>query len=141
MASYTIDGNDLKTTYGITVLNCSGDLDFLKRKGKTSHDWKDEDGIEAFTQSRDIKFEARTITLNCCLTGNTKADFLSKLSAFKTVLYNNGTHALYRSLTGKTHNVFFEAGASIDPPAKWVLNGKNTAFFTLKLTEPEPSRD
>lgn len=140
-AYYTIDGNNLRTTYGIYVIQCSGDLDLLKRKGETSHSWPDQDGVESYTDARDMKFEPRTITLNCVMVGKTKADFLAKHSDFKKLLEKSGLRSLYRSLTYKTHSVYFADGCSITPPVKWVENGQNVAYFTLKLIEPVPARE
>ena len=62
---YELDGLDLEDTYGIHVIKVRGIHDFLKRKGETAHNWLDDDGEESYTDSSDIHFEPRDITLTC----------------------------------------------------------------------------
>jgi len=139
MALYRLDGKNMKTEYGISVLRCTGNLDMLKRKGASSHSWPDEDGEEAFTDADDIVFGPRDISLVCVLRQPTKATFLTKLSAFKHVLESSGLHTLYIDTTGVTHSVFCIDGGSVTPLTKW-NPGIMAGQFTLKLREPVPAR-
>ena len=86
MAEYRLDGLNMKTAYGISVLRSTGNLDQTKRKGKTGHNWLDEDGEEEYTDSNDIYFDPRDIVLNCQIRSATKATFLTNLDSFKAVL-------------------------------------------------------
>lgn len=136
--AYTLDGNDLETTYGIRVVKSYGFLDFLKRKGDTEFSWPDSDGVEAFTDSTDIYYEPRTIKLDCVLVGSTFSDMKAKLDAFKTALQASGTRSLYNSFTGVTYTVYFKDGASTELLTK-INAAKNICRFMITLIEPDPT--
>jgi hypothetical protein len=147
MASgYLFDGNDMKDTYGITVIKCSGILDFLKRKGETSHNWLDEDGEEAYTDSSDIYYEPRDIILDCIMIGTTRNNFASKHNAFRYILQSPGMHTFKTPYWSITHNVYFKDGGRVDMITPWeshVAAGatkKYIARFSITLREPEPMR-
>lgn len=139
MAVYQIDGNDLRTVYGITVERCDGNLSFPKRKGVTAHSWPDEDGEESYTDAEDIVFEPRDIYLTGRIRGETRTAFLTKLNAFRKKLESAGLHSLYIGNTGITHSVYCEDGLSVSTLTKW-SSGIMVAAFTLKLREPVPAR-
>jgi len=145
-SGYTIDGNDLKDTYGIIVIKVSGILDFLRRKGDTGHNWLDEDGEDYYTTASDIYFEPRDITLDCVLVGNTRNDFASKHNAFKYILESPGLHSLKTPYYSLTYNVYLKDGGKVDMITPWrshVTAGsqnKYIARFSITLREPEPAR-
>ena len=137
--SYSIDGNDLETTYGVKVLSVSGAFDFLERKGETSYDWLDEDGEEAFTDASDIYFKSRTIYMNCLLVATSKSDFMTKLNAFKYLLESAGEHSLSLPYEASARQVYYKSGDTLETPRNWNTD-KLVARFILKLVEPNPSR-
>jgi len=137
-SGYLLDTLDMASTYGVYVQKTKGALDFLKRKGKTSHSWLDSNGEEAFTSTDDINFEPRDIILYCYMKANTKADFLTNLNAFKLILESSGLHTLKLPFLASNLNVYFKAGGSLDMLTGWnstTLVGK----FILKLREPSPT--
>ena len=137
---YKIDGNDLASTYGVFVQKTSGALDFLKRKGVTAHNWPDEDGEEAFTDSGDIVFEPRDIVLSCFIKADSKTNFLSNLNSFKAKLAGSGLHSLTLPclpISSPTISVYYKEGGALELLTNWnssMLVGK----FMLKLREPVP---
>jgi len=134
---YKLDSLDLATTYGIYVQKTKGALDFLKRKGETSHSWLDENGEEAFTDADDIFFRPRDILLFCYIKADTKANFLTHLNSFKTVLEGSGLHTLTLPLLSTGLRVYFKDGGALNMLTSYnssLLVGK----FILKLREPVP---
>jgi hypothetical protein len=136
---YKIDGNDLETTYGVTVYKVTGPFDFPKRKGETAFDWPDEDGEEAYTDADDIVFEARDIILSCYIKATSRTDFLTKLNSFKAVLIASGTRTLALPYTTETFTVYYTAGSALEMLSKWNSATYMGKFF-VKLREPNPAR-
>ncbi len=140
MAIYRLDGNNLFTTYGVKVLQSIGNLDFLKRKGKTSENWLDEDGEEEYVLANDIYYQPRDINLTCMIRAANKTTMLTNLSALKAVLESAGLHTLFLGTTGVTHSIYFKDGGKIRPITKWDGSTIMAASFVLKLREPDPVR-
>jgi len=140
MAQYRLDGSNLKTTYGVKVLESDGNIDFLKRKGKTSENWLDEDGEQAYVLDNDIYFEPRDIILTCQIRGSSNSAMITSLNSLKAVLESPGLHTIYIGTTGLTHTVYFKDGGRITRATKWGADGGMKANFRLILREPEPAR-
>jgi len=139
MASYKIDGNDLYSTYGVKVLDAHGHLDEPKRKGETEQSFPDANGVDAFTDSDDIFFEARDIWLTCVLIATTSTLFNTQLTAFKTLLEGSGLRALNLPYpVATTYNVYMKDGFKINMASKFIGNDIK-ARFTLKLRETDPA--
>ena len=134
---YKLDSLDLATTYGIYVQKTKGALDFLKRKGETSHSWLDENGEEAFTDADDIHFGPRDIILFCYIKADTKADFLTNLNSFKAVLEGSGLHTLTLPLLSTSLRVYFKDGGALNMLTSY-NSSKLVGKFILKLREPVP---
>jgi len=137
-SGYLLDSVDIAATYGVYIQKTKGSMDFLKRKGKTSYSWPDEDGEEYFTDAGDIFFEPRDIILFCFIKATSKANFFSQLNAFKAVLKGAGLHTLKLPFLSSNLNVYFVAGGSLDMLTNWngsMMVGK----FILKLREPCPT--
>ena len=137
-SGYLLDSVDIAATYGVYVQKTKGSMDFLKRKGKTSYSWPDEDGEEYFTDAGDIFFEPRDIILFCFIKATSKANFHSQLNAFKAVLKSSGTHTLKLPFLSSNLNVYFVAGGALNMLTGWngsMMVGK----FILKLREPCPT--
>jgi len=140
MAIYQLGGFNMENTYGVHVEKVKGNLDFLKRKKPTGHNWADEDGVEEYTDSNDIKFEPKTIILYCRLHATTKADFNTKLNNLKIALEASGTLALIiPNPTPTAHTVDFISGGAIQMLTKW-NDSNNVGKFMLKFIEPIPAR-
>jgi hypothetical protein len=138
MAAWTIDGVNLKNTYGITVTRSTGFLDLLPRKGETGHSWPDEDGEESYTDAADIVFESREIVLHCIMQGTSKSDLMSKRAAFVAAIDAPGLRVLANPHTGLSYSVYRAAASAVTVLSKW-NPGKNTIDFALKLIEPDPT--
>jgi len=136
-SGYLFDGLDLGNEYGIYIEKAKGYMDIPKRKGKTEYDWEDENGVEAFTDADDIHFEARNIILTCHILANSKADFLTKLNAFKTKLTNPGIHTLKLPYKNVLYNVYFREKSALNILTKWNGN-KLVSKFYISLREPKP---
>ena len=137
-SGYLLDSVDIAATYGVYVQKTKGALDFLKRKGKTSYSWPDEDGEEYFTDAGDIFFEPRDIILYCYIKATSKVNFHTQLNAFKAVLKSSGTHTLKLPFLSSNLNVYFVAGGALNMLTGWngsMMVGK----FILKLREPCPT--
>ena len=139
MAEYRLDGSNMKTKYGITVLRSVGSLDQTKRKGKTGHNWLDEDGEEEYTDTNDIYYEPRDISLDILIQASTRLAFLTNLDSFKSTLQSPGLHTLYIGATCVTHSVYMKDGFKLKPATKW-SSQLTVATFRLKLREPDPAR-
>jgi len=135
---YKFDSLDLATTYGIYVQKTKGALDFLKRKGETSHSWLDENGEEAFTDADDIFFRPRDILLFCYIKADTKANFLTNLNSFKAVLERPGLHTLKLPFLDNALNIYFKDGGALNMLTGW-NSSKLVVKFILKLREQEPA--
>jgi len=135
---YLFDGVDLAEEYGIYVEKASGFWDLPKRKGETEYDWEDEDGVEAFTDSADIFFDARDVRLACHIRATSQGDFLKKLNAFRTVLMGSGLHTLKLPYNGSiVYNVYFRDKSSLRFITKW--NGTRLiGKFYITFREPDP---
>jgi len=140
MGSYRLDGLSLEDTYGVHVMSVRGHLDFLKRKGETSHDWLDEDGEEEFTDADDIKFKPRDITLNCYIKATNRNTFFQNLDAFKLILQSAGLHTLAVPYMSTTFSVYFKDGGQVNIESKWASGVAHDVIgtFAIKLREPDP---
>jgi hypothetical protein len=134
---YLLNSQDFKDTWGVCVEKTSGFLDLPKRKGQTEQGWDDEDGIEAFTDSDDIYFEARDLILYCFITADSISDLKTNFDSFKAELIQSGEQTLYNPKTETTHTIYFKDGIAI---SEQHLNGKYVLKFTLILREPEVTR-
>ena len=136
-SGYKIGSNDLASTYGVYVQKVRGNLDFLKRKGETAHNWLDYNGEEAYTDAGDIHFEPRDILLFCYIKADTKTDFLNNLNSFKAVLEGPGLHTLKLPFSSSILSVYLKDGGALDMLTGW-NSSKLVGKFILKLREPVP---
>lgn len=134
---YLFDGLDLGSEYGIYIEKAIGFWDLPKRKGVTEYSWEDEDGVQSFTDSDDIYWDARNVRLQCFIKADTKIDFLTKLNAFKTVLISSGLHTLKLPYGSMVYNVYFKEKSALRLLTKWNGN-KLIGKFYIPLREPDP---
>ncbi len=138
MSLYSIDGNDLETTYGIVVSAGKGFLDMPKRKEPTAHDWQGENGEEPFTDSNDINYEPRDITLDCSIYAATIAALETNLKAFRAVLLGSGLRTLVNPYTASPIEVYYKYFFSFNPITK--VNANLVVLqMRIKLREPVPT--
>ena len=79
--SYTIDGSDF-STFNMQVISCKGLLDMPGRTGEHEHDWGDSNGVEAYVNAADLKWNGREIRLFVFYQGsNMNTDVESLISA------------------------------------------------------------
>ena len=89
--SWKINGNDLKTTYGVYVAKSSNILDLAPWHDRLSGiDWLDQNGKEYWYNYVELKFEDREIVLNCWMT--VKGGYAAFYAAVQ---------AFYDAITGK----------------------------------------
>lgn len=136
-SGFKIDGDDLSDTYGIEVTKTKGIFDHPKRKGKTEHSWLDSNGVEYYTESADIRFEARDIYLHCFIKHTVKATFLTNLNNFKTALQASGLRTLTIPGITTTFDVYFRDGFKFDKLTPWDAD-TIVGTFILRLREPDP---
>lgn len=67
--SYSIAGNNF-STYNMQVISSVGGMDFPGRLGEIEHDWKDDNGVEAYVEASDLKWNGRDISLLLLHSGN-----------------------------------------------------------------------
>ena len=139
-AGYLLDGLDILDTYNIRVMKVDGLYDFLERKGKTAHNWEDEDGEEEYVDSNDIYFLPRDITIKCYIRVSSRNDLLTSLDAFKLVLQSAGLHTFKVPYMSINYNIYFKDGGKVDIQSKWAENQAHVVIgvFTIRLREPNP---
>lgn len=134
---YLLDGLDLAKQYGIYIEKSNGFWDLPKRKGVTEYSWDDEDGVQSFTDSNDIYWDARDLRLQCFIKADSKIDFLTKLNAFKTILISAGLHTLKLPYGSMVYNVYFKESSTFNILTRWDGN-KLVGRFYIPLREPKP---
>jgi hypothetical protein len=80
---YFIDGKDLYSDYGITVLRSNGEEDFPKPKERLEVNWPDEHGLDV--DEGVTLFEPREITLECLMQQASPSQAQAKLKSFRTL--------------------------------------------------------
>ncbi|QTE36031.1 hypothetical protein J3L18_23245 [Mucilaginibacter gossypii] len=107
MMQYSLNGHDLKQTYGVLISNGSETfLAFPKRKDSLEMNWPEQDGIDK--DLNDPHFEAREFKLTCALIAYGLADFNNKYNGFFTELSKLGTHELYIKDLDRTFLVYYK---------------------------------
>jgi len=114
--SYTIGGNNF-SSYNMKVTSSMGALDFPKRLGDIDHDWKDTNGVEAFTEAANLLWDGREIDLLVYYSGSDLDDDLATFRGLyegtpSTLVTTYGTHtATLRSI--KTRQVYEPNGKAV----------------------------
>lgn len=134
----SINSKSFESEFGVYLKRATGMFDFLKRKGKTFHDWQDQDGVEPFVENDDILFEKREITMQCYLVANGEDDFRIKVNSLKSELLQEGLHELVLQYSDRIYDVYFDAGTKFKLKTSW-NTGKLIAEFDLKFIEPNPT--
>ncbi len=134
---YKIDGNNLKTTYGITIRDSDGVLDVPGLKEPVTNDWADRHGVEVDLDTPIRK--SRVITLQAFLEATDPQQLIERIAAFDTLIMSSGLKQLIITMTDidipLIFMVYCEEGIKFDK--KWTP-GDTAALFELVLIEPEP---
>ncbi|GEM_PF-449146 len=133
----TIDGKNIKTEYGCTLLWQSFDalLKFPKRKAVVYNNWAESDGIEP--DLTDVEYESKNIQLVFLLESRTLAQFWELYKK----LYSDITAPGYRILDFTN---LLQYKLRYDISSKYVIPqpfniGENITSFTLDFIEDKPS--
>ncbi len=135
---YTFDAKDFWTEWDTQVMLVTGLGGFPKRKEPTEYDWQDEDGVQAFTDEDDIKFEARDITLKCYIKETTEDRFWTKLSAIRSSMCATGLHDLKVKHAFNIFRVYYKSGSALEMLTRW-NTANNVGEFYLPFREPNPT--
>lgn len=150
LSGYTIDGYDLYGTWKINVRKITGLYSFLARKGETFHSWLDSDGVEAYTLSTDIYFEARDNIFMFCWLWTSSFDlahpygaFGGFLESFRSVLEAAGTRSLIVPYSDKIFTLMYVKGSDVEMQTPPNAMGNTDAYigdFWIQFKEPTPTR-
>ena len=125
---YSINGQDLYSTYGIIV---TGGLDtFLapnERKEPFSKDWGDSDGIEYDLSS--VVLQARTFKIEGYIIASSLADFNTKFNALKTVLNSTGYLVITVGAIEDSFTAFCKSVPDFRGVTKRIKNSDKLGFF------------
>jgi hypothetical protein len=125
---------------GLHVSKVSGLWDFPPLK-QTGTDWSDADYTEVSTRLIDYQYEARTITLDCFVYGNTWGDVNTKLSNLRAELTDALGYGLRMLLmpayTLRGHLVQL-AKTTVFEPYRYFENRQCVAKFKIVFIEPQP---
>ncbi len=139
--SYLLDGNNLKTTFGISIAEGDGRKGFYdlpKRKNPVEYNWEDSDGVEAYTDADDIVFEARNLRLHCTIVGVSTTDLEEKISNFKSLIMQSGLRTLLTPYSSESFSVYFVKAYAFKLQSKLTDSGQVAGSFVLHLREPNP---
>lgn len=130
---YFIDGVDLYTQYGVTVLNSSGEIDFSKPKKRLELDWPDDHGVSV--ESGDTFLEPKEIVLECMLEQSTLALANSKLRSLHAALSTSGLRQLKTFKDApRVHMVYLSDKIDVQR-----FDQGKTLLFKIKFLEPIPA--
>lgn len=130
-----LNGNDLYSTYGLTITNVVPALLALPdRKASVSHDFPEENGISI--DLTNPAFSARTFTFNCILQADTVGDLKNRYQGLFTLLKIAGTYQFYNSFLDMTVYLFYQKQSNLTS-----VNRTASGFaikFDLQFGETDP---
>ncbi len=135
--SYTLNGKDLETLFGVTVTDGSDTfLAFPKRKKSLSHNYQDKNGIDI--DLSEPYFEARPFKLSCALVADSRVLFWEKYNGLFTELSLPGILDLYISDLDKTFNIYYEDQQNVGKITA-LDGGEVCVKFDLLFSETDPA--
>lgn len=136
MIDYTLDGVNIRSTYGVYVSSSTGIIGMPKKKPGVSVSYADENGT--YVDMSKALYEDRTIQLKCFIQGTGNANLLAKFNTFTAALNAPGLHYLC-VLMDSTPKLLFTIYNSeeIDMSKEW-SDGAVVGTFNLKLVDPMP---
>lgn len=140
LLQYLLNGNDIKTTYGITISDSRGLFNFPGLKEPVKGEWPDEHG--SIVDLTEPTYRERTIELDCWMKGTDAQDLISKINAFVAEITKAGLQQLMVQYDDEQEQpliymVYLDG--EIDFEKEW-SQGEMTTQFTLVLIEPEPGK-
>jgi len=135
---YKINSQEMDDVWGVYVEKVEGVLDLSARKGKTEHNWLDENGVEEYTEAADIRLEARDITLRCFISATSQTNFHTQLNAFKAELIQSGLQTLELPYFTSAFSVYYQKKMRFTTNPRW-NDSTLAAKFVLTLREPDPT--
>lgn len=136
--TYFIDGYSLYTYFGIGVE--SGSADFLKfpdRKDSTSHDWKDENGLDVDLTR--VFLAAREATLNMWLLADDENDFWTKYNLFLSSVTKPGLRRLTVSEFDRDYYVYYKKMVTLTRLTRIKDTTKIGLKFSVTFIEQDPT--
>lgn len=126
----SINSKNLRSVFKISVLKIAGIFDMPGRVSPYERDWKDSDGVDAFTDSEDLYFRQRRITLECIMDAADMMEFQYNLGLFREEVYKQFTLTTPLS----QHTCVLKEGAQVKFLTSKYQSGV-TASFTLVCNE------
>ena len=135
---YTFDDLNLKTEFNVDVLDCSGFMDIIPRKGPTEVDfgWNSE-GVTAFTDAADIWVEPKDIVLSCAIKETTQERLWLNFSGLVSKITEAGLHELSIPDVANILMVYHRDATIGKMETKWRSNFL-VLKFDIKLRWPIP---
>jgi hypothetical protein len=133
----TIDGKDILTEYGCTLLKGSyNDLfRYPKRKSVVYNNWAEADGIEP--DLSEVEFEQKTVKLDFAMQAASVSEFMSRYGRLIRDVSAPGIRQLGFDF-GKTCRLRYGANSAYRYPCAF-NEGRNLSIFTLEFTEDSPT--
>lgn len=133
----TIDGKNIYTEYGCTLLEGSFDdlLKYPKRKAVKYNNWAEADGIDPDLSV--VEFEPRKVKHTFLMEAGTIEQFWTRYRKLVTDLSAPG-YRTFEVIPGLINNMRMNAGASYNLPTPFNV-GKAVSSFDINFTEDELS--
>lgn len=139
---YIINGEDLYTEYGVTVLKSEGEIDIPKPKERQKVSWPDDHGEDVYTD--ETFYGPREITLECMIRfksgtlGQSRIGAIRALRAFQDTITTSGLKMLISFKSDALpHMVYVEDFGKV--VSYHSGNDTVTLLFKVKLIEPIPA--
>ena len=136
--AYLLNNTDL-STFGITISKLTGFENLPKRKGKTEYSYPNLNGVDAFTDSTDIIFEARDLEIKGNLVADSIESAQTQFLAFQDWVYQSGDLNFWVSYLERVFIVYVK-----DAPKGNRINdigGKVYYDLVFKLREIDPTNE
>ena len=132
----TIDGKDIFTEYGCTLLKGSyNDLfRYPKRKQVQYNNWAESDGIEP--DLSDVIFEPKSVKLNFMIQAASVSEFLARYNKLTDDVSAPGSRQFGFDF-GRTYQLRYNSNSAYKYPCAF-NEGKNLSVFTLEFIEENP---
>lgn len=137
MIDYIIDGQNLRTTFGIYVSESTGIVDVPELKERQSVDWAEYNG--EFIDDSQIIFKSKDISLKCVQKASSASDMITKINQIRDLLAKSGCRRLEIKLSSTT-SLYYDVilNGSINFNKKWRESSDFVSEFNIKLKECEP---
>jgi len=133
----TIDGKDISTEYGCTLLKGSyNDLfRYPKRTSVQYNNWAESDGIEPDLSV--VEFEPKAVKMNFVIQAASVAEFMTRYNKLIAAVSAPGLRQFGFDF-GKTFPLRYNINSAYMYPCAF-NEGKNLSIFTLEFTDDNPT--